>query len=393
MNIIFIGQIYFDGQLEYFKSKGSNIDVAAHTFQSVLLDGIKLHSHTVHIISTPYVSCYPKTKLLRIQGQDFSDGSGLKYSIPFLNISGIKHLTKIFYIRRKLKKLLSEGKEYRIIVYGIHSPFLLSLIGLNRHHRHKTCLVVPDLPEYMSEKGNPIYKIAKKIDRKFINIGLKDIDSYALFSNLMTERIAINKPYIVIEGIYKDDGNNSSTPKANNKIILYSGNLDARYGILMLIEAFSSINDNDFRLWICGNGNSIKQIQEYANNDNRITYWGVLPREKVLEMQRQATILVNPRKSSETYTRYSFPSKTMEYLASGTPTIMSHLASIPPEYDSHIYYIDQEDAEGLKKKIIEVASQSQDKLNDFGARAREFILTTKNSYKQAGKLLSLLETL
>lgn len=393
MNIIFIGQIYIDDQLEKFSSLGSSIDVAAHTFQSAILDGVKTECEEINVISSPYVSCFPLTKLLSVKKGQYCDGNFRVHSVPFINIPGIKHLTKIFSIRQCLKKLLSTSDHHtNIVVYGIHSPFLLSLIGL-RDKRNKTCLVVPDLPEYMSEKQGVIYRIAKKVDRILINHGLKNIDSYILFSPLMTERLNIDKPFEVIEGIYQPNFQLPIIQKEKYKTILYSGNLDSRYGIMMLMDAFQSIKDDSYRLWICGDGNSVKDIQERAAIDNRIKYWGMLKRDDVLVLQKRATMLVNPRKSSEIYTRYSFPSKTMEYLASGTPTIMAHLASIPHEYDPYIFYIDDESVDGLRNKIIEVGSMSQEALSQFGEKAAEFIMTKKNNHYQAAKLLSLLNSI
>lgn len=391
MNIIFIGQIYHNEQLKQFSALGSQTDIAANTFQEALISGIDSSIHNINVISTPYVSCFPFIKLLRVKGETSHRDNTKRYSVPFINIIGIKHISKAISIRKKIKQLLSDGQDYRIVLYSMHSPFLMSILGLDK--KHKTCLIVPDLPEYMSGKKNIIYRIAKKIDRFIINYCLKQIDSFVLFSPLMKERLNINRPFEIIEGIYNNKIDIPIQTKEKYTTIMYSGNLDSRYGILMLLDAFRSINNDNYRLWICGAGNSIDTIKEYAQQDNRITFWGMLPQYEVLILQRKATILVNPRSSSESYTRYSFPSKTMEYLASGTPTIMSHLASIPKEYDPHIIYIDDETSLGLKNKIIEVGSWPIEEQQRFGANAVELILTKKNCHTQANKLLTLLNNL
>ena len=62
----------------------------------------------------------------------------------------------------------------------------------------------------------------------------------------------------------------------------------------------------------------IESLLKKLQKDKRIIYWGVVEQKHVFEMQQQATLLVNPRKGHEEYTKYSFPSKTMEYMASGT---------------------------------------------------------------------------
>ena len=42
---------------------------------------------------------------------------------------------------------------------------------------------------------------------------------------------------------------------------------------------------------------------------------------------------MNPRSADAEYTKYSFPSKTIEYLATGVPVVMNRLPGIPEEYE------------------------------------------------------------
>src|SRR5690606_28854588 len=103
--------------------------------------------------------------------------------------------------------------------------------------------------------------------------------------------------------------------KEEFKTILYTGTLAKRYGIVHLLEAFALIKDQDYRLWICGDGDARDEVNEKVRMDPRITYFSQISRERVLKFQKKATVLVNPRKSEGEFTKYSFPSKTMEYLA------------------------------------------------------------------------------
>ena len=77
----------------------------------------------------------------------------------------------------------------------------------------------------------------------------------------------------------------------------------------------------------------------------------------------------------------------MEYLASGTPTLMCHLPAIPKEYDEFIYYFMDESVEGIKEKIVEVCSKSQEELMTFGQRASSFIRDQKNPQVQMKRVL------
>ena len=76
----------------------------------------------------------------------------------------------------------------------------------------------------------------------------------------------------------------------------------------------------------------------------------------------------------------------MEYLASGTPTVMCHLPAIPKEYDQYIYYITDESSKGIKNKLIEVCEKPQIELDEFGRKAAKFIREKKNSKKQSQKI-------
>jgi glycosyltransferase involved in cell wall biosynthesis len=174
---------------------------------------------------------------------------------------------------------------------------------------------------------------------------------------------------------------------------MYSGNLNISHGILDLLDSFAMIKDENFRLWFSGYGNGLKEIMKAAEIDRRIEYWPKLKQIEVFKMQQKATILINPLKSSHVKTKFFFPSKTIEYMASGTPTLMYNLPCIPREYHEYLYFIEDLTIEGIRNKIIEVCNKSPLELNDFGMKAKEFILKNKNSKIQCKKIHIMLEEL
>ena len=221
------------------------------------------------------------------------------------------------------------------------------------------------------------------------------MDGYVLLSKYMVEMLPVgNKPWTIVEGIFNDNEKIFSkdlTGKINNiKTIFYSGTLAKRYGIQNLVEAFSLIKNPNIRLIICGAGDSEKVIQQYSQKDNRIIYKGQILREEVMKYQKQSTLLINPRTPEGEFTKYSFPSKTMEYLASGTPTLLYKLPGIPEEYYHYCFTIEHLGVEFLKKKIEEILMMDMDQLRDFGSNARKFILEKKNPIEQAKKIVQLI---
>lgn len=395
MSIIYIGSIYIPGQIDELKSLGSSVDFAAETFQSSLIEGLHNYYPNLKIITSPNISNYPRIKKKIFKRKEFNlSFNDTKHIFTgFVNIPIIKHISKIIRVRHAIKSTIDSNSDNKILIYGVHSPFLLALCGINKK-KYKSCLIVPDLPEFMSEKKNFAYVIGKKIDRFFINIGLKNIDSFVLFSPHMKEYLPItNKPWIHVEGIFCGEGSTNTIDKDSNKLILYTGMLSKRYGIMDLVNAFSLIDKENYRLLLCGGGEAVPDIKKVQEKDNRIKYLGLLSKLEVRELQKKATLLVNPRHSYEVFTKYSFPSKTLEYMASGTPTLMSKLESIPQEYKSYIYFFDDESIEGMKNKILEVCEKPQNELAAFGKAASEFIINEKNEKKQAEKIVKLLNSI
>ena len=147
------------------------------------------------------------------------------------------------------------------------------------------------------------------------------------------------------------------------------------------------IQEPDIELWLTGGGNAEEYIQECAKKDKRIKYYGFLPsRQDVLKKQAEASLLVNMRLPSEPASRYCFPSKLFEYMATGTPVLSFDIAGIPREYLQHLYVVNQESADVLAETIEETLSLDETVLQERGTRAREFIINEKNTKNQCLKI-------
>lgn len=392
MNLIFLGSSRPEVLNKELLAMGSSVDVAGNTLQNSLLQGLYSCNNDLCVISGWSVSCFPKVRKIKFDRREI-DYIGIKKYVYIggLNLPVINLFSRFWRSRKELKQYLNRSNDNYVIVYEVHTPFMLAAVTLRKHIKHLN-LIVPDLPEYMSSNRNSLYLFLKKLDRHIINWCLNKFDSFTLLSAHMVERLSIgNKPWTVMEGIYQPPMINYEVEKDKNKLIFYGGHLDKRYGILDLIEAFIQIKGDEYRLFICGKGDSVDIIKDYSKKDYRIQYLGLLSRSEVISWQKKATVLVNPRHANEEYTRYSFPSKTIEYLASGTPIVMFRLGCMTEEYDSYIFYADSDTIEGLRDKLIEICNMPKDDLKKFGERARNFILTKKTPKAQCQKILNLMK--
>ena len=394
MNIIFIGGLFPKHLLNEIKDMGSYVDYASYTFHTALVSGLDHWFADMRVVSSLRVDAYPKVKKIYFPPEDYSHKDGAIKSDRFVglvNLPGIKMLSVFLRLRKNLKAMLKENDDNIVIAYSLNSRTAMAVATLHNRIR-KCCYVIPDLPEFMSDKGGRCRAFAKGLDRQFINWAIKKIDVFALLSPYMVERLPIyDKPWVQMEGIYnpKEKDIVGTKEYLGYKSIFYSGDLDLRYGIKDILDAFELIKNDNYRLIICGAGNGKPLIEERAKKDKRIQFLGVIDHDKVISIQRGVSVLINPRHRSEEYTRYSFPSKTMEYLASGTPVVMHHLDSIPSEYDSYLNYIEEETPTSIKDKIIEIC---EDKIEESRNRAEAatFILNNKNAIVQTKKIYDLL---
>ena len=105
----------------------------------------------------------------------------------------------------------------------------------------------------------------------------------------------------------------------------------------------------------------------------------------------KVTLLINPRPTNEEYTKYSFPSKNMEYMVSGTPILTTKLPGMPKEYYKHVYLIEEENVDGLKNILIDILNKPVEELYKFGNGAKEFVLNKKSNIMQAKKIINMID--
>lgn len=393
---IFIGSIYPQRLLEELVKREQFVDYPANVFQHSLLKGLDEHIADLRVITSPVIRSQNAAVKDICKPSIFShkgNGSHQDIYVGTMSIIGLQLVVELWRIYRALRRELRGSKRNNyVIIYALHTPFLLSVVLLRKSFTC-SCVVVPDLPEFMTEAAGFWRRLGKKMDRSIISFCLKRLDCYALLSSYMREKLPIkNKPWVLMEGIYDTTANPNNIQRSKERVVFYGGSLSRRYGILRLLDAFRGIDKESYRLWICGDGDAREEVIRAANEDDRVKFYGIVSHQQVLKMLQQATVLINPRGSDGDYTKYSFPSKTMEYLASGTPTIMCHLPAIPSEYDEYLYYITDETAEGIRQKILEVCEKSQRELDEFGERASAFIKNKKNTFVQAGKIVDMMKT-
>ena len=406
MKLLFLS-LLFEKEEEENLLKESKIGLqgAPNAFQWALVEGLdKNLESSIQLLNSLPIGTYPHNfKRLFIPSKHWQHCQGAEdINIGFVNLIGLKQCIRERRYIREIKKWINRNNSDNlyILTYDLYLPYLKALTTIKKKYPNIiTCAVVTDLPNEFgfNKEDKGIFKyIRKRMGEKEL-ILVNSIDKFVLLTDQMKYPLKIgNKPYVVIEGIINEDKINLIEYKNRNNsdkrnIVLYTGTLNKTFGIERLLTAFSQINKPNYYLWICGNGDMKDEIVEMAKMNPNVKYFGYVAHDEALRLQKKATILINPRTNDGVYTRYSFPSKTLEYLASGTPLVAYKLDGIPDEYDDFIYYVSSSSVEALKDKIIEVCEKDDTARMEFGKRAQEFVLQEKGDKLQASKIIELLQ--
>lgn len=399
MNILYFGKIVDEQLHKEEETKRKNpYNTAQYSYEKVFCDEMCKKSK-MEIISIYQMNNFPKGQLFFTRKNQEFQNTKLKY-IHFINIPFLKEVCYFFSTCIRIIKwgIKNRKQKDKYIYSNTHyAPVSLGVVLIGKLFKIKKVVTFTDLSlfTYSEEriKKMPIYKkIVIRPYIKLVNKLQQSYDLYVLFSEPMNEIVNQNqKPYLVMEGIYNPSYLNLNKTKKENAIA-HAGTLNKEVGIDKILDVFSKIDDENLELWLIGKGDMDEIIKETAKKDNRIKFLGFLPKEEVFEYLKKAKLLINLRNPDDLYTKYSFPSKTFEYMVSGTPFFTTKLPGIPKEYYKYLYTIDSYNTNDIKDKIIEILDEKDDNLENLGTQAKNFILKNKNAEIQIKKIFDFLSS-
>lgn len=390
VNILFVSLSCAQERFNRLMAEIKSLEQNDQKLYQLLMTGMaKNKGVCVHAISTLPVS-RSNCKHLYIHAEDADENDCHYHHKAVLNIPLLRNLSNCVQTFRLVRKLSKGQREKTVVicdVLNLSNAFgaLLAckMIGL-------PCIgIVTDVPRKRASRGNMLSRMIDSV--RFAQ--LQSYDAYVFLSEPMNELInRANKPYIVVEGTVDSEMKrveNTLQGKAKTRICVYSGSIRRIYGVPALVDGFLRANLPNTELWIYGDGDYRDELKEICRKHSNIRYFGVVPNSEVVQTQIKATLLVNPRPPIGEYTMYSFPSKNMEYLVSGTPVLAAMLPGMPEEYRDYMFELKDCSAEGIGKTLNDIFSYSDEELLEKGKKAKAFVLLKKNNLAQSQRILHL----
>ena len=389
MKILLLGSLISAAQMEQININSKEKDsVAQVNYETMLAKGLVENGAKVDALSVPAVAAFPHSIYKHIDGKQETIENNIQiHWVPFINIQGLKQLT----IKRNAEKLLEQWlqennvvKDKVVLMYSIYPPYTEPAVRLCKKYGCHLSAVITDLPEYMyswkNMKGIRGW-YSRRLSEKMMDLQGK-CNSYILFTKPMAAKMGIeNKPYIVSEG-FCDASIFADIPdqeKYTRKTIVYGGNLSRLYGIRNLVKGFMQ-TDLDAELHLYGAGADAAFIEECAKQDSRIKFFGRVDRKTLIIALKKAHLLIVNKPTADDYSNYSFSSKILEYMASGTPLLTTKVGGMPEEYFKHCYFISDETCDGIAQAIKNVMEKSTKELQNKGVEARMFAIEKKNCF-------------
>lgn len=385
MNLLYVSCICSNNKyMKLFNESEKKPSVQGIKYNRLLAEGIsKQDNIKITTLSALGISRYISKKIFWGKQEENIDNIKYVYA-PFINLPIIRQLTLMIYSFVYVMSIKNKNDFY-IINDILSSSISIGALIASKLKNIPNIGIITDLPEYLT--NNRLVKIQNYI--------INNQDAYIFLTEEMNKKLNVkNKPYIVIEGsvdINMNECKNKLEDKYKKKVCIYAGAIQKIYGIRNLVYAFIKANINDSELHIYGDGDFREELEEICKYHNCIKYFGVKDNNFVVKEELKATLLINPRPSNEEYTKYSFPSKNMEYMVSGTPVLTTMLPGMPIEYNKYVYLFKDETENGLIKTLNEVCGKPLKELHDKGNEAKTFVINQKNNVIQAKKILSMIE--
>ena len=357
MEIIYISNLCSGATFEYIKEISFKCpSLCEQKYHRVLAEGLFLENRKkLSALSVLPISKKTCKKLCVQVKKDFDDCTEYHY-ISVFNVPIIKQLWQMivgfFFCFFKCLK----NRRAKIICDMLCGSVAKGARLAAKITKTEFTGIITDIPTFFEggEQSN--------ISNKLLFKQMRDCTSYVFLTETMNTLLnpKNDKAYRVIEG----QANMNCIPpsmdvKYKKNVCIYAGAIERIYGIDRLVQAFLNKNIENAELHIYGDGDYAEELNQICQSSSSIKYYGVQKNELVVEEERKAMLLVNPRPSDKEYTRYSFPSKTMEYMASGTAVLTTNLPGIPKEYKEYVYMIEDESTEGIGEALEIILSRKK----------------------------------
>jgi len=318
--------------------------------------------------------------------------------IPFINLFGLKHLTRFIgtFVFVSLWSLRNFKKDRLIIMHGVQSCKIWGVVFGQFIAPAITISYITDNLGLSLDGEGAIKQNVRLVDVRLMKAGLQRISGIITMTPYPAENLAPGKPSLIINSILNAsvfETVSQTSERDDVFTIAYAGGLYHDYGIELLLQAFALTDHPDWRLVIAGSGDLEDCVKEAAKQDSRIEYLGFLNTTDMANLYHTVDVLVNPRLLSSEIAQMAFPSKIVEYLATGKPVVSTDLPTFDEDFRNHLVIARSDTPEELARCFKDVATWEADIREQWQINTKIFLEENLSPGIQGAKIHRFVQSL
>ena len=372
MTIVFLGFSLPASHQEKLNRYDTHPHFATFNFSQSLIRCLLLTGNPLHIFSFYEIRNFPDSRKLFFGFRRVYDNNLTFNILPFVNLLLLKHITRLFALIFNpfiLYKCLSSSL---VVVHGTHTPYLLFALLISLFNK-RTVLILTDEHGYeLRNCANPVKSFLMKLDIFFMRALIHSFDKHICLNSSFAAEFSLSN-YVVFPGIsssdviesaynYIDSISTDLLPASFSSsypfVLTFAGNLTSDNGIPLLIKILPFLSDLNVKLNIIGKGALLDLLQKKSSEFSFVTLQQDLSRREILDIMTRSHLLLHPRPTDSPVTRFSFPSKLIEYISTGTPVLSTQLKSIPSDLRPYLNFSLSDSPTSFFNSIVEIYKSS-----------------------------------
>lgn len=368
--------------------------------QEGIVEGFCNQNIKTKVFSSQAIPTYPIYKKIFFKKKRIKNYKNIDLTImPKFNILFFRELFTDIYVFFSIILWAYNNKNLRrtILVYNIYTPSIPLTYFVGKITKSKVVTIIYDIgmPPKTLKLGlirRGIYYLFEFFAKLFI----PQLDGRIVITDSIAEKYAPNKHYLLLDGGISNNIVSrlfSLEMKYNqlDTIFLCSGSLWAGNGVDLLLDTLKINTNPNIKVYFAGKGDRVDLIKMAEKEDLRIVYKGMLNLDELFDLYRESDFLLNLRVIPKEEGMYWFPSKFLEYLAIGKPTISTSAVHIQKEYGHLCIILENISPQNLSDLMNEVAKMPIEERFKIGDMARRFALencTWDNRSKSISKYIN-----
>ena len=355
--------IYFTTALEkddyvaFCNNWNGSLNTTIQNLHNRLIRALAL-THEVEVISVRPFS-RKRCKLKKLPAYTTLEG---KIIWHYLEVKR-KRFFKAEFIKKQAKKILLKANlNDAIVLTDTLNPYLLkSSTSLAEYFHLPIIGVCNNTPSGIHDTGksytNYLHSLADNLSGY--------ITQTANLNELFNKH---NRANITIEGVLEDKYKKQDVSEYG-KYIFYYGNLEERYGVYGLIQAFIELNNQDVNLVVAGYHADEEKMSKLALYRSNIKYLGMISVDLALSLENSSLFNINSRPYSEDFDRYLIPYNTLDYLNSNSLTVSVRNKILKNVFKNDALWLELGEKEELIEVMNKALSMSEKEKDEYVKRA------------------------